>query len=98
MRTFKKRFTPCTDCILSKSLTSDFRLLDFPFYLGVLCPKYFKPRFYYVFVNEDKVRKLFHYNFIFTSKWLEVQSLRHLQVEPCRLVAFYSFDSIGLLV
>lgn len=95
---FKKRFIPCKDCFLCKSLTSDFRLLDFPFYLGVLCPKYFRPRFYYVFVNEDKVRKLFHYSFVFTTKWVEVQSLRQCQVEPCRLVAFYSFDSIGILV
>lgn len=98
MRTVKKRITACSQCIVSKSLTSDFRLLDFPFYLGVLCPKYFRPRFYYVFVNEDKDRKLFHYTFIFTSKWLQSQSLRQFQVEPCKLVAFYCFDSIGILV
>lgn len=98
MRTVKKRVTACNQCIVSKSLTSDFRLTNLPYYLGILCPSYFRPRFYYVFLSEDKVKKLFNYTFIFTSKWLQSQSLRQFQVVPCKLVAFYNFESIGLLV
>lgn len=98
MRTVKKRTTACNQCIVSKSLTSDFRLSNFPYYLGILCPPYFRPRFYYVFLSEDKDRNLFHYTFIYTSKWLQSQSLRQFQVEPCKLVAFYNFESIGILV
>jgi hypothetical protein len=98
MRTVKKRVTACNQCIVSKSLTSDFRLSNFPYYLGILCPPYFRPRFFYVFLSEDKVKKLFNYTFIYTSKWLQSQSLRQLQVEPCKLVAFYNFESIGILV
>lgn len=98
MRTVKKRITACNQCIVSKSLKSDFRLTNLPYYLGILCPPYFRPRFYYVFLSEDKVTKLFNYTFIYTSKWLQSQSLRQFQVEPCKLVAFYCFDSIGILV
>lgn len=98
MRTVKKRVTACNQCIVSKSLKSDFRLTNLPYYLGILCPPYFRPRFYYVFLNEDKVKKLFNYTFIFTSKWLQSQSLRQFQIEPCKLVAFYNFESIGILV
>nr|CAI9749970.1 hypothetical protein TLHOJNLA_TLHOJNLA_CDS_0003 [Microvirus sp.] len=98
MRTCKKRVTACCQTIVSKSLTSDFRLDDYAYYLGVLCPRNFRPRFYYVFVSEDKNTNLFHYTFIYTSKWLQSQSLRQFQVQPCTLVAFFNFDSIGLLI
>lgn len=98
MRNVKKRITACNQCIVSKSLTSNFRLSNFPYYLGILCPPYFKPRFYYVFLSEDKDKHLFHYTFIYTSKWLQSQSLRQFHVEPCRLVAFYNFDAIGILI
>ena len=93
-----KRLTARNQCIVSKSLTSDFLLSNLPYYLGILCPPYFRPRFYYVFLSEDKARSLFHYTFIFTSKWLNSHPLRQLQAEPRKLVAFFSYDSIGLLV
>lgn len=98
MRTVKKRTSPCMQCIVSKPLTSNFFLTNLPYYLGILCPPHFNPRFFYVFLSVDKANHLYHYTFIYTSKWLQSQSLRQYQVEPCRLVAFFNSDSIGLLI
>lgn len=97
MRTCKKLITACSQCIVSKQLTTDFRIDNYAYYLGVLAPRYIAPKFYYVFVSEDKSTKKFHYTFIYTSKWLQSQSLKQFQVQPCQLVAFYCFDAIGLL-
>lgn len=97
MRTCKKRVTACSQCIVSKRLTTDFRIDDYAYFLGVLAPRFMSPKFYYVFVSEDKNTKLFYYTFIYTTKWLQSQSLRQFQVEPCKLVAFYNFAAIGIL-
>lgn len=100
MRTVKKRFTACSQCIVSKRLVTDFRLIgtDFISYLKTLCPSYMSAKFYYVFVSEDKVTKKFYYTFIYATKWLQSQSLRQFSVQPCQLVAFYSFGTIGLFI